>query len=112
MAMLLFTGLNGLGVFFLLYVLVQFWKEGQRSRMPNERDRMTDLSWENRPNVLLVKRSIDRPRVEPARALHSGNRGPSLVSRRSQMSDLQDRDLHQDNAAKAGVTSFNRVPER
>src|SRR6266699_2256382 len=30
MAMMLFTALNGLGVVFLVYVLVQFWKEGRR----------------------------------------------------------------------------------
>jgi len=28
MAMMLFTALNGLGVVFLVYVLIQFWKEG------------------------------------------------------------------------------------
>jgi hypothetical protein len=30
MAMTIFLALNGLGVIFLLYVLAQFWKEGQR----------------------------------------------------------------------------------
>jgi hypothetical protein len=31
-ALIMFTALNGLGVVFLLYVLVQFWKEGQMSK--------------------------------------------------------------------------------
>ena len=32
MAMTIFLVLNGLGVIFLLYVLANFWKEGQRSK--------------------------------------------------------------------------------
>jgi hypothetical protein len=30
--MTIFLALNGLGVFFLLYVLAHFWKEGRRSQ--------------------------------------------------------------------------------
>jgi len=37
MAMIIFTVLNGLGVVFLLYVLVNFWKEGKRARHPAAR---------------------------------------------------------------------------
>jgi hypothetical protein len=37
MAMAIFLVLNGLGVIFLLYVLVNFWKEGHRST-PDDRN--------------------------------------------------------------------------
>jgi hypothetical protein len=37
MAMLIFTVLNGMGVAFLLYVLVNFWKEGKRAKHPAAR---------------------------------------------------------------------------
>ena len=66
MAMLLFTGLNGLGVVFLLYVLVQFWKEGHRSNKPGTRDRVVEFSLENRPTVIVVTHPISGGlQVEP-----------------------------------------------
>jgi hypothetical protein len=75
MAMLIFTGLSGLGVVFLLYVLVQFWKEGHRPRKPAMRDNVIDFSRENRPTIVVVTHAIASGLLVPAR--------PCLDSRRA-----------------------------
>ena len=67
MAMLLFTGLNGLGVVFLVYVLVQFWNEWHRSKKPGAMDEVIELPQKNRPTVVVVRRPISGGlQVEPA----------------------------------------------
>ena len=69
MALVLFTGLNGLGVAFLLYVLVQFWKEEHRPKKPAMRGNVIKFSTENRPTVFVVTRPIyGGLRVEPTPA--------------------------------------------
>ena len=88
MAMMLFTGLNGLGVVFLVYVLVQFWKEGHRSMKPGTSDHLIKFSQEDRPTVIVVTRPIcgglqvaDAPKralrgrcVEPAPLIPAGSK--------------------------------------
>jgi hypothetical protein len=58
MAIILFTALNGLGVFFLVYVVVQFWKEGRRPMKPAITDKRFEFSVKKRPMVLVVTHSI------------------------------------------------------
>jgi hypothetical protein len=54
MAIILFTVLNGLGVVFLVYVLVQFWKEGQPPMKPAITDKTFEFPVKDRPTVLVV----------------------------------------------------------
>jgi len=67
MAMMLFTLLNGLGVVFLMYVLVQFWKEGHRSKQSEARERVIEFSVESKPTVDVVTRPISGGLQVPAR---------------------------------------------
>jgi|SRR5882672_818157 len=98
MAMMLFTALNGLGVVFLVYVLIQFWKEGHRQMRPVPRDRAIEFSMEDRPTVLVVTRPIS----------HFAHGGLSVVSRQVRLSGLQDRQLPQDSPDRADETSLKR----
>jgi hypothetical protein len=67
MAILIFTIVNGLGVVFLLYVLVQFWKEGHRSKNRGTRQYGIEFSEENRPEVVVIRRPISGGlQVQPA----------------------------------------------
>jgi len=73
MAVLLFTVLNGLGVVFLLYVLMQFWKEERHASRPAETETLGKLPAKVRPTVLVVTRPLSiRTR-----------RGLSVVSRQA-----------------------------
>jgi hypothetical protein len=57
MVVTIFLALNGMGVVFLLYVLVQFWKEGRRPKKCSLR-RFTLLSRDlSCPKVFLVNRA-------------------------------------------------------
>ena len=58
MAMMLFTVFNGLGVVFLLYVLVQFWKEGRRSMEQAAGEQGIEFSRKIKPTVHVVTRPI------------------------------------------------------
>jgi hypothetical protein len=58
MAMIAFTLINGLGVIFLLYMLVQFWEEGRRSRKLVIHEYMIELSHMERPEVVVVTHPI------------------------------------------------------
>jgi hypothetical protein len=57
MAMILFTALNGAGVVFLLYVLVQFWIEGHRPNKAGARRHGTFSRGANVPEVFLLRYS-------------------------------------------------------
>src|SRR5712692_9390208 len=116
-AILVFTVLNGLGVVFLLYVLVQFWKEGHGSKKPGTRDQVTEFSLKKKPTVIVVTRRTSgglqvepapvsgglhvpvRPgafsvKVEPALASHSAHAGLSVVCRQARMSGQLDRQVY------------------
>ena len=65
MAILIFTVLSGMGVAFLLYVLVNFWKEGKRAKHPAARS-YRPLSLDSaKPEVFIATRPLtletDRP---------------------------------------------------
>jgi hypothetical protein len=102
MAMMLFTALNGLGVVFLVYVLIEFWKEGHRPMRPAPRDRAIEFSMEDRPTVLVVTHPIS----------HFAHGGLSVVSRQVRLSGLQDRQLHQDSPDGAAETQLKRSSAR
>ena len=102
MAMMLFTALNGLGVVFLVYVLIQFWKEGHRQMRPVPRDRAIEFSMEDRPTVLVVTHPIS----------HFAHGGLSVVSRQERLSGLQDGQLPQDSPDGADETSLKRFSAR
>jgi hypothetical protein len=57
MAMILFMVLNGAGVVFLLYVFVQFWKEGHKSNKAGSRVRGAFSRGANAPEVFLLRYS-------------------------------------------------------
>jgi len=57
MTTILFTALNGAGVVFLLYVLVQFWKEGHKASMTGSRRHGTFSRSANPPEVFLLRYS-------------------------------------------------------
>ena len=66
MALVLFTVLNGLGVVFLVYVLVQFWNEEHRPKKPAMRGNVIEFSRENGPTVFVVTHLISGGlQVEP-----------------------------------------------
>jgi hypothetical protein len=102
MAMMLFTALNGLGVVFLVYVLIQFWKEGHRQMRPVPRDRAIEFSMEDRPTVLVVTHPIS----------NFAHGGLSVVSRQVRLSGLQDGQLHQDPPDGADETLLKRFSAR
>jgi hypothetical protein len=102
MTMLIFTGLNGMGVVFLVYVLVQFWKEGHRSRNRSTRQCAIEFLEENRPEVIVVTPSVS----------HSAQAGLSVVSMRARESSVQGRQLHRDSADRADEASMKRFSTR
>jgi hypothetical protein len=122
MAMLLFTGLNGVGVVFLVYVLVQFWKEEHRANKPGTSDHLIKFSQENRPTVIVVTRPISgglhasheafSVKVEPAPVSQSAHARLSVVSRQSRMSSCQDRQLHRDSPDGIDEIPMNRFSTR
>jgi len=102
MAMTLFTILNGLGVVFLVYVLVQFWKEGHRPMKPAMRDRAIEFPVKDRPTVLVVTHPVS----------HCAHGGLSVVSSEVWRSGLQDRQLHRDSPDGADETLLKRSSAR
>lgn len=57
MTLILFTAINGAGVVFLLYVLVQFWKEGHKSSNAGSRGYGAFSRGSNGPEVFLLRYS-------------------------------------------------------
>jgi hypothetical protein len=129
--MVLFTVLNGMGVVFLVYVLIQFWKEGHRSRNRSTRQYAIEFLEENRPEVIVVMRPIpgglpfgtQGKQVEPAPVSHSAQAGVSVVSMRARESSVQGRQLHRvsgglqvepapDSADRADEASMKRFSTR
>jgi hypothetical protein len=86
--MMLFTVLNGLGVVFLVYVLVQFWKEGHRPLESALRHKVIEFSEKDTPTVVVVTHPISP-------FAHSGL---SIVSRQERMSGVQGRQNDRDSA--------------
>src|SRR6202035_5092200 len=98
MAMTLFTLLNGLGGVFLMYVLVQFWKEGHRSEQPCARDRVIEFSVKDKPTVVVVMHPIS----------NNAHGGLSVVSSRARLSSLHDGAIHGNAAGRAGEMPVKR----
>jgi len=89
MAIILFTVLNGLGVVFLVYVLVQFWKEGQPPMKPAITDKTFEFPVKDRPTVLVVTHPISSGlQVESAPVSRSAHAGLSVVSRQGLASSM------------------------
>jgi hypothetical protein len=59
MAMTMFYMLNGMGVAFLMYVLVHFWSEGRRMKRDGEGYRMDPLH-RDMPGVFVMMRPFPR----------------------------------------------------
>jgi hypothetical protein len=88
MAMIIFTVLNGLGVVFMLYVLVQFVKEGRRSKNPAARQHEIDLSYMDRPEIMVVTHPIS----------HSAQGGLSVIPLQARERSLQGKQVLRDSA--------------
>ena len=101
-AMMIFAVLNGLGVVFLVYVLVQFWKEGHRPIKPAMRDRLVEFPVKDNPTVLVVTRPVS----------HCAHGGLSVVSSEVWRSGLQDRQLHRESPDGADETLLKRSSAR
>ena len=56
--MKIFLLLNGVGVLFLVYVLIQFWKEEHRTKCGVVRCRATHVPYQNRAKIVVVTRPI------------------------------------------------------
>ena len=102
MAMMLFTALNGLGVVFLVYVLVQFWKEGHRSKKRGTTTRVIEFAVKDRPTVVVVMHPIS----------HSAHGGLSVVSSRAPLSSLEDQPIHRNAAGGADEMPVKRYSSR
>jgi len=102
MAMMLFTLLNGLAVVFLMYVLIQFWKEGHRSEQPDASERVIEFSVERKPTVVVVTHPISL----------SAHSGLSAVSSRARLSSLQDGAIHRNAAHGDDVMPAKRYSSR
>jgi len=101
-AMMIFAVLNGLGVVFLVYVLVQFWKEGHRRMKPATSGRVIELSVKDGPTVLVVTHPVS----------HCAHGGLSVVSSEVWRSGLQDRQLHRESPDGADETLLKRSSAR
>ena len=101
-AMMIFAVLNGLGVVFLVYVLVQFWKEGHRPIKPAMRDRLIEFPVKDSPTVLVVTHPVS----------HCAHGGLSVVSSEVWRSGLQDRQLHRESPDGADETLLKRSSAR
>jgi hypothetical protein len=88
MAMLLFTMLNGVGFVFLVYVLIQFWKEGHKPIEQVASDQAIEFSLKSKPTVVVVTQPISS----------SAHAGLCVVSRRAPMSEAEYRHRHRDSA--------------
>ncbi len=102
MAMMLFTLLNGLAVVFLLYVLVQFWKEGHRSLGPATSDKVIVFSMKNKPTVVVVTHPIS----------YCAQAGLAVVSRQIRMSGQRDRQLLRDSVDGVDEVPLKRYSSR
>jgi hypothetical protein len=97
MAILIFTIVNGLGVVFLLYVLVQFWKEGHRSNNRGMRQYAIKFSEENGPEVSVSS---------------SARAGHSVIPIRARKSGVEGRQLHVDSADRTREAAITRFSTR
>ena len=86
--MMIFLVLNGMGVVFLVYVLVQFVKEGRRSKNPAGRQYEIDLSYMDRPEVMVVTHPIS----------HSAQGGLCVIPMQARERSLQGKQVHRDSA--------------
>lgn len=59
MTMAIFLLLNSMGVVFMLYVLVQFWREGRRASRGAGECRMVAL-YRDMPEVFIMTRPVSR----------------------------------------------------
>jgi len=102
MAVIVFTVLNGLGVIFLLYVLVQFWKEQHRPMKPVRGGQVIELSLKSKPTVLVV--------THPISTIAHG--GLCVVSREANRAALQDAISHGASSNRAEETPMRRFSTR
>ena len=58
MAIMIFTALNGMGASFLVYVLINFWKEGRHSKVTASRRRAVQFSNGRSADVLVITHPI------------------------------------------------------
>jgi hypothetical protein len=88
MAMIIFTVLSGLGVVFMLYVLVQFVKEGRRSKNPAGRKDEIESLYMDRPEVFIVTHPIS----------HSAQGGLCVIPMQARERSLQGKQVYRDSA--------------
>ena len=102
MAVMVFTVLNGLAVIFLLYVLVQFWKEEHRPTKAVRRGQVIELSVKSKPTVLVVTHPIST----------SAHGGICVVSRQTGGVVPQDAISHGASSNTAEETPMKRFSTR
>jgi hypothetical protein len=92
MAMTIFLVLNGLGVIFLLYVLANFWKEGQRQKSDARKHAM-ELGRRDWADVFVVTHPIS----------HFAQGGVSVIP-----FQVQTRDGYSDEPARGAASSVTQ----
>lgn len=100
MAMTLFMEICGLGVIFLMYVLVQFWKEGHRSMRQSARSQVIEFAAKSKPTVVVVSHPIS----ERAHA------GLSVVTGQVRRSSALQKQLHRSATNLVGDMSLKYFP--
>jgi hypothetical protein len=113
MAMVIFTALNGLGVVFLLYVFVQFWKEGHWPKKAGTWRHAIEFPQKHKQKAVVVTHPISGGlQVEPASVSHSARAGLSVVPLQVRGRSLQGKEVHRDSADGTGETPIKRFPTR
>jgi hypothetical protein len=109
MAMAIFTALNGMAVVFLVYVLVQFWKEGRALRKEARRRHTAEFSEEDNPQVIVVTHAISGGlQPEPAPVSHRAHGGLFVVSVPRRENGLDEKQFGEDSASGADGMSMKR----
>jgi len=100
MAILIFTVLNGMGVAFLLYVLVNFWKEGHR---PKKAIRQFEIDFirKDKPEVIVAAHPVS----------HSAQGGLFVIPLRARERGLGGRQGHRGPAAKTDEMPIKLFPK-
>jgi hypothetical protein len=135
MAIILFSLFNGFGVVFLLYVLVQFWKEAHRPMSHVRKTQLIELLTKRKPTVLVVTRLVSSEhqvesvpvsgglivepvsisgglQVEPAPLSRNAHGRHSAVSREARGAVIEDPTSCRDSSNGTGEVPTGRLSTR
>jgi hypothetical protein len=102
MAMKIFMMLNGMGVVFLMYVLVHFWIEGRQSKVAVPRRRVVEFSNGRSADVLVITHPIAQ----------SGQAGLSVISMKSAVRAKENMQIDPESADRIVKMPMRRLSTR